>query len=169
MTDLQMRSRGRRLRFSRAVQQNFQGVGGSKVLCGKRLPNNCSRQMGFLDSGMVIVLFITIVLLLVTGLLLFYDFEVIFFSSLHGFFFDLVLSLSMQAIIHLIHCNALIPTKCCFSRTFQRNCQLQTCLWQAKPYWPLKKQKTVNKCGRHHPKFQIHCPEFQKHQNLIGL
>ena len=32
--------------------------------------------MGFLDSGMVVVLFITMVLLLVTGLLLFYDFKV---------------------------------------------------------------------------------------------
>ena len=33
-------------------------------------------EMGFLDSGMVVVLFITMVLLLVTGLLLFYDFKV---------------------------------------------------------------------------------------------
>ena len=32
--------------------------------------------MGFIDSGMVVVLIITIVLLIVTALLLFYNFEV---------------------------------------------------------------------------------------------
>ena len=35
-----------------------------------------NKFMGFIDSGMVVVLIITVVLLIVTALLLFYNFEV---------------------------------------------------------------------------------------------
>ena len=61
--------------------------------------------MGFLDSGMVVVLFITMVLLLVTGLLLFYDFKVDNLSFV-SFFFNKI------GLCYVLYICAIIPLHC---------------------------------------------------------
>ena len=89
--------------------------------------------MGFLDSGMVVVLFITMVLLLVTGLLLFYDFKVENLS-LVSFSFNKI------DLCYVLYICAIVPLHC-----MKKNCRPQTFLLAGKTLLPNKKRKSGNK------------------------
>ena len=109
--------------------------------------------MGFLDSGMVVVLFITVVLLLVTGLLLFHDFEVKCQTTYFNLWFSWEI-ISYQAHIMKKKNSKQTISICIFIYFFtlwnlfaavaQKG--LKPTVDEGKTVLPSKKQKTGNKC-----------------------